>query len=161
MRPALRTQEIRRYRKALRQFERLVGVQLKDSCCGVTLAQCLVLLGIEENGLVTLGQLAADLRVDHSTLSRTVEGLVRKKLVERRRDDVDRRMVRIGLTADGFSRCREIHRGNDAYCRNVFKMIPPTERDAVIRSFETLVRAYLDHEACAEKPKSRCAASDR
>lgn len=147
----MNTREVRRYRKALRQFERLVGAQLKNCCCDVTLAQCLVLLDIDETGQSTLGQLASHLRLDHSTLSRTVDGLVRKKLVTRLQDEDDRRVVRIGLTADGVARCRELHRGNDVYCKNVFGFIPPAKQGAVIRNFEILVQAYLDHETEGSK----------
>lgn len=144
---AVKTREIRRYRRASRQFERLDGVQLKACCCGLTFAQGLILLEIDESGELTIGELAANLRLDHSTLSRTVDGLVRKQLLERRRDDEDRRLVRIKLTANGRKTCRQVHENNDAYCRGVFKKIPPAERETVIRSFETLVQAYLDHEA--------------
>jgi DNA-binding MarR family transcriptional regulator len=142
----METSEIRIYRRTLRQFERLLGVQLGSICCGVTLAQCLVLLEIDEHGHLTMGQLALNLKLDQSTLSRTVEGLVRKKLVARLRDDSDRRLVWVRLTEDGASTCEEIHKGNDKHCLQVFKNIPPSERAAVIRNFETLVQAYLDYE---------------
>ena len=143
----MRTREIRRYRRATRQFERLDGVQLKKCCCGLTFAQGLVLLEIDEKGQLTIGELATHLRLDHSTLSRTVEGLVRRQLVDRVRDGGDRRLVRVRLTADGMSICGQMHVNNDAYCREVFKRIPPAKRETVIRSFEILVQAYLDHEA--------------
>ena len=141
------TSEIRRYRRALRQFDRLLSVRLGICCCGVTLAQCLVLLGIDEHGHLTMGQLALNLKLDQSTLSRTVDGLVRKKLVARLRDDSDRRLVWIRLTEDGASTCEEIHQVNDEYCLQVFENIPPSERAALIRNFETLIQAHLDHEA--------------
>lgn len=143
----MRIKEIRRYRRALREFERLVDSQLRNCSCRVTLAQCLVLLAIDEKGQSNMGQLASHLRLDHSTLSRTVDGLVQKKLLERVRGERDRRVVWIRLTADGVARCREIHRRNDAYCQGVFEKMAPSGRDTVVRSFEILVQAYLDHEA--------------
>ncbi len=144
---SVKTREIRTYRKTLRQFRCLIDVQLKNCCSSVTLAQCLVLMDIDDSGPLTMGQLASHLRLDHSTLSRTVDGLVQKGLVERLQDDSDRRMVWIQLTADGASRCRQIHRDNDAHCGAVFESIPPADRGAVIRNFEILLQAYLDHEA--------------
>jgi DNA-binding MarR family transcriptional regulator len=63
------------------------------------------------------------------------------------RDDSDRRLVWIRLTENGVSICEEIHEGNDEYSLQVFENIPPSERAAVIRNFEALVQAYLDHEA--------------
>jgi DNA-binding MarR family transcriptional regulator len=112
----------------------------------VTLPQCLVLLEIDEKGRLTMGQLASQLRLDNSTLSRTIDGLVGGGLVERMRDDRDRRVVRIQLTTEGAAICRSIHRNNDANCRRVFDKILPSKRGTVIRSFEILVRAYLDCE---------------
>lgn len=91
-----------------------------------------------------MGALAAKLRLDHSTLSRTVDGLVRQELLERLGDEHDRREVLIRLTPAGRSLCREIHDGNDEYCRQVFAGMPPSERSEVIRNFEILVQAYLD-----------------
>lgn len=143
----VKNSEIRSFRRALRQFQRLAGAQLKCCSCGVTLPQCLVLLDIDEHGRLTMGQLASNLRLDHSTLSRTVDGLVRKKLLSRLSDDNDRRLVWIRLTKAGVSACQDIHEENDEYCRQVFKHIPSTERGAVIRSFEVLIKAYLHHEA--------------
>lgn len=142
----MNTREIRRYRKALRQFQRLAGTQFKSCSCSVTLAQCLVLLDIDERGQMTMGQLAANLKLDHSTLSRTVDGMVRKKLLSRLRDDSDRRLVWIRLTAVGEAVCQDIHGVNDDYCMQVFEHIPASERSAVIKGFETLIRAYLDYE---------------
>jgi DNA-binding MarR family transcriptional regulator len=139
--------EIRRFRRHLRQFERVAHAQLRSCCAAVTLAQCLVLLEIDESDQLTLSQLAARLRLDASTLSRTIEGLVRRQLVERLREDRDRRVVRIRLTSEGQSVCRSIHRESDGHYVRVFEKIPAPRRATVLRSFETLVQALLDREA--------------
>lgn len=146
---------IREYRRALRRFERVINSQLKNCCVGVTLAQCLVLLEIEEYGRLTLGQLASQLRLDNSTLSRTVDGLVGQELLDRLPDDRDRRAVRIQLTKRGQTVCRSIHKENDGHCRQIFQKIPVSKRREVLRSFEILVQAYLDYEDGSE-PQARC-----
>ena len=143
----METEQIRRFRHFLRGFERITNVQLKNCCAGVTLAQCCVLLEIDENGRLTMGQLASRLRLDNSTLSRTIDGLVGRGLVERLREDKDRRVVRIQLTEEGDAVCLAIHEENDRHCRRVFEKIPPSERKTVVRYFETLVQAFLDSEA--------------
>ena len=142
--------EIRRYRLALRQFQRIARVQLNNFCGGVTLPQCLVLLEIDEHGHMTMGRLSSNLKLDLSTLSRTVENLVAKKLLARLKDDSDRRLVWIRLTEDGVSTCNEIHEVNDENCLNIFNNIPQSERDSMIRNFEALIQAYLDHESSTE-----------
>ena len=115
-------------------------------CSGVTLPQCLVLMEIDEAGRLTTGRLAARLRLDNSTLSRTIDGLVKKGQLERIRDGEDRRVVWLRLSRRGKATCRALHEENDAICRRVFDKIPPSRRRAVLRGFETLVQAYLDCE---------------
>ena len=143
--------EIRRYRRALRQFQRLANLQLRNCCCGVTLAQCLVLLEIDEHSHLTMGHLALNLKLDLSTLSRTVDNLVSKKLVARLRDDSDRRLVWIRLTDAGVSTCKEIHNVNDQTCLSIFENIPTSKQASIIRNFETLIQAYLDYETSIEE----------
>jgi DNA-binding MarR family transcriptional regulator len=102
-----------------------------------------------------MGLLAAELRLDASTLSRTVDGLVAKGLVERQRGAGDRRQVRIRLSASGKASCRAIHKDNDASVRRVFQRIPESRHRTVLNGFETLVQAYLDCEegggSCAKR----------
>jgi DNA-binding MarR family transcriptional regulator len=145
----METRQIRRYRHALRLFERLVQQQLKCCSCGVSFAQCLVMLELDEHERLTMGELAAHLRLDHTTLSRTVDNLVRKDLVVRQRDGEDRRVVWVYLTETGTARCREIHAQSDAFCESVLDRIPRGEREAVIGNFEILVDAYLEQESSA------------
>lgn len=147
----MKTRDIRQFRRVLRRFTRLINSQLKTCCRTVTLAQCLVLMEVEEIRTPTMGQLASALRLDNSTLSRTVDGLVERGLIERVRGDADRRVVKIRLTRPGKAVCRSIHADNDASCRRVFGQIPPSQHDRVVRSFEVLVDAFL---ACEDQERS-------
>lgn len=154
----MKTSEIRSFRRTLRQFERITSAHLKGCCAGVTLAQCLVILEVEEARSVSVGNLASRLRLDDSTLSRTIEGLVQRDLVDRSRDGEDRRVVQVRLTPAGESICEAIHRQNDEIYRAVFRRIPSSGRREVVRNFEVLVRAFLESEAeasdadCSDEP---------
>lgn len=139
--------DVRRFRRNMRSFERVSDARVTDCCAKVSLAQCVVLMEVDENGRLTMGQLAARLRLDNSTLSRTIDTLVKRGLVEREREERDRRVVQIQLTDHGRAACRDIHRENDEHCRRVFERIPVSRRASVIRSFELMVQAFLDHEA--------------
>lgn len=130
----------------MRRFERLTNALVRDCCHVATLAQCLVLMECDEAGPLTVSQLAGRLRLDSSTLSRTIDGLVKPALLDRRRDDADRRVVRVGLTESGRRACRAIHMDNDALCQRVLEKIPPSQQAEVMRSFDTLVQAFLDCE---------------
>jgi DNA-binding MarR family transcriptional regulator len=143
---AMKTSQIRDFRRSLRRFERVMQAQLKNCCAQITLPQCLILLEVDEEQRLTVGQLATRLRLDNSTLSRTIDGLVLKRLLERARDEQDRRVVWIRLTAKGSAVCAAVHKQNDAVYRGIFAKIPASRRESVIRSFEVLVQAFLDQE---------------
>lgn len=150
--------QVRAFRRALRQFERVQRFQLEEqnSCCGLSLAQCHPLLEIQELGETTTGDLAQRLNLDKSTLSRSIEGLVSRGLVRRETHEGDRRFLLLTLTAEGRRLCDEINRRNDRQYQRVLKRIPPRDRDEIVRLFGALVQAMAD----TGVPAARGAASD-
>ncbi len=70
-------------------------------CCGVTVAQSYALLALWELGQATMNEFAAEMRLHGTTMTRMVDALIEKGLVERRADPEDRRIV-----ARGVERCR-------------------------------------------------------
>lgn len=140
-------QKLRSFRKSLRIFERLTAQQLKeDSCCrGVTLAQCHLILEIEDLGQATTVGLSKRLGLDKSTLSRTVDGLVNIGLVKRIPAPTDRRFNFLSLTEKGLEVADHINQSNDEFFRRVFECIESTRHDEVIDNFEKLVWAMQRH----------------
>lgn len=133
--------KIRHFRKILRSFERLTNIQLKNCCRRVSLAQCHVLLEIEEQGQATTGQLAQQLGLDKSTLSRTIDGLVDSGLVGRLPNPSDRRFTPLAATKQGNAICDAINREADDYYGRVFRNIPKGKHEAVIKYMSLLVQA--------------------
>lgn len=148
-------QKIRSFRKTLRKFERLTNIHTKSCCSGVTLAQCHVLLEIEEHGQATTGQLAEQLGLDKSTLSRTIDGLVNIGLVERLPHPSDRRFTPLTLTEQGKETGRAFNRDADDYYGRVLNNIPEADQKEVIRYFALLVQTVIDEED-KHKIKSEC-----
>jgi len=151
----MNTEQVRAFRKELRRFERSLNTQLKDCCggSGVTMAQCHALMELDENKDITLIQLAENLSLDKSTLSRTVDGLVSIGLVRKVPHTKDRRYSFLKLTRQGSATCKRIHKGNDAYYQGVFKCLTADQRAPVVEHFQQLVEAILTHE------KKGCCAS--
>ena len=135
--------QVRKFRRDLRRFEMLVAAQLKgSSCCsGITLAQCHALLEIEIQAELSLGELAQQLGLDKSTLSRTVDCLVHIGLVERTTAPDDRRSIRLSLTAQGRRTCDQINIQNDALYTRVLARVAWQHQEAVLDSFQMLVDA--------------------
>lgn len=131
---------IRSFRKKLRKFERLNQI-LNSSCCkGVTMAQCHALLEIEELGEATTMQLAKNLILDKSTLSRTVDNLVKRGLVERKQSKTDRRFTKLILTEEGVEICNEINQANDNTYINILSQLPQNKVEKILTNFEQLVK---------------------
>jgi DNA-binding MarR family transcriptional regulator len=129
-------QTIQDFRRKLRQIEREVQQQVKDgsTCCGVSLTQChaLMELGLVES--MTIVDLAMILKLDKSTLSRTIDGLVQIGLVDRAIHPDDRRYMQIRLTEQGRKVFDAINTGCNQLYLKVFECIPPKKHEAVIES---------------------------
>lgn len=135
------TVKIRNFRKALRRFDRLNEI-LNTSCCsGITMAQCHVLLEIEEFAEITTNQLVENLKLDKSTLSRTIDKLVNGGLVGRKISKQDRRFTFLFLTEKGKLKCDEINETNDKTYEQIFKTISTEDPDDIVLHFKILVEA--------------------
>lgn len=142
----MKKNRIRQFRKTLRRLERLIDSQQKFCCSGATLAQCHVLLEVEELGQSTTGQLAESLNLDKSTLSRTIDGLVNLRLLARLSNPQDRRTIPLSLTKQGEAICETINSASDVFYSQVLERIPGDLQPQVMESFDRLVQAFVEHE---------------
>tara|TARA_B100000676_G_C17986579_1_gene792248 strand:+ start:645 stop:1067 length:423 start_codon:yes stop_codon:yes gene_type:complete len=67
-----------------------------------SLAQCLAILSIPKKG-IQMSIVTKKLGIDKSTLTRIIENLEKLNLVFRKKNNQDRRSVKIYLTKEGFS----------------------------------------------------------
>ena len=132
--------KIREFRRLLRQFEQQTQTQT-DSCCGISITHCQALLEIEYLEQTSLKQLAENLGLDASTLSRTVDGLVNLGLVQRSPSQVDRRYLVLSLTEKGRQQCDDINARSDRYYQQIFQALPEASHHEVLGAFELFVEA--------------------
>jgi len=127
-------------RRNIRLLQREVARRLQDDtiCCGVTLAQCHALCEIPDSG-ISLKDLAGTLDLDASTLSRTVEGLVRTGLLDRTVDPADRRAVRLTLSPAGKERVDSINDTGNRFYAGLLAEMSPEDRSSVVRAVSLLV----------------------
>lgn len=67
----------------------------------LSLVHLQVLTVLETDGSVPMGALADSLDVSQASATGIVDRMEQRGLIERRRDDDDRRVIRVALTADG------------------------------------------------------------
>jgi DNA-binding MarR family transcriptional regulator len=134
---------IRDFRANLRVLEREVELSMTSEagCCGVTFAQCHLLLEVERRGRTSVTELAAALELDKSTLSRTVDGACRAGLMDRTVDPTSRRQQVLSLTETGKEMAATINSQCDASYTRLFDFIPPSKRLMVVQSVALLAEA--------------------
>jgi DNA-binding MarR family transcriptional regulator len=138
------TAMVRVLRKHLRVIEREVERQLKDQtvCCGVTSAQCHVLLELAEAGESSLVDLSERLKLDASTLSRTVDSLVKTGHAGRVADPENRRYVILALTPKGKRKVAYIDRTSDRFYQELLGQISESRRNALMESVGLLAGIF-------------------
>lgn len=89
--------------RALTDFVRQYQFRNRNELCcyGVTVSQCYLLEVLGERGPLPMQELSRYLGLKVSSVTRAVDGLVRRKLLQRRRDAGDLRVVQVELTESG------------------------------------------------------------
>jgi DNA-binding MarR family transcriptional regulator len=155
-----KNEKLRDFRRMIRVFEREFATELavETNCCGVTLAQCHALLELDAAGEVSLSGLAETVGLDKSTLSRTIESLVRDNLVERTTDSDDRRAVCISLSEKGKERASAINVMCDEYYEKLLSEIPVSSHASVIKTLgligDAMTKIRMRGSCCVSKEKN-------
>ena len=123
---------------------RLVGAFEREAvCCGtVTVQQCVVLQELLE-GDRTVQEIATHTGVTSSATTRLADGLERNGWAERKRDDVDRRKVRVTLTDAGRAEAERLRQTTAVGVSLVLGRIPVEKQGQVLEALR-LVRGAVE-----------------
>ncbi len=127
-------------------YQRVNALQRDEKrCFGVSLSRCVTLETLLREGPLPVNELASRLGLDASTVTRSIDGLVREALVRRTRDErQDRRRVFIALTARGRTLAQKLEQCADAYSEQILARIPRERREDVLYALGVLVKAVDD-----------------
>jgi len=100
-----------------------------------------VLMLLESHGPLSMSRLAALVDVSLSNLTGIVDRMEQHGLVERVRDDRDRRLVLVRATADGVSRCEDMDGLRREQLRRLVAALDDGDRVVVLRAAQALGRA--------------------
>jgi DNA-binding MarR family transcriptional regulator len=98
--------------------------------------RCLMLFG-EERYLTAKG-IALKMNVVKSRVSKIVEGLLKKKLIQRTKDPEDSRISLLSLTPQGHKKLNQINRFLKDIHYQVLVQIAPDQRKAVLTNLDIL-----------------------
>lgn len=110
----------------------------------VTIAQYRTLAVLATTGPCRLGTLAQAIGVNPSTTTRMCDRLVRKSLMTRSRDRLDRRETELALTDAGWALVAAVTASRRSIIESVLYAIPPDERRGLVRSLGLLARAVSE-----------------
>ncbi len=131
------------FREAIRILDRKISALEAAEFLGrgLTHAQCRALDELGRAGSISLGELAAILGLDSSTMSRTVNNLVAQGLASREADPQDRRYIAIALTEQGQNIYGDIEESMDANFDDIFVQIPEEKRRGVLEDLILIIEA--------------------
>jgi MarR family transcriptional regulator, 2-MHQ and catechol-resistance regulon repressor len=113
---------------------------------GLTITQCYVLEILIRRGPLTLNELAAEIGLDKSTLSRVVGGLENKRAVARKSNPADGRSILLEATRSGVSRYERVEADIVAENARVLAGFSPTARRQLIVLIDALARSVRERE---------------
>ena len=118
-----------------------------------SVSQALALHALDTDPPLSQQELAARLRLEKSSVSRLVADLERRGLVQRQRDEDNRRVVRLRLTAEGRRAHVDLGTQFHQHYHQWTAELTPAERDALVVGLSAFLRASR-HLSAETKPVS-------
>ncbi len=104
----------------------------------ISLPEIRVLKELSSKEEPTMSELGRSIPMDLSTLTRTVDKLVKKEFVARKPDPEDRRMVRVALTAKGRRIISRFEEARKKHIESILRQMTSQERRDLLKIFKTL-----------------------
>jgi len=103
--------------------------------------QILVLYALLETGTSTIGGLSRHLKISQGVISRTVDRLVEKGMLDRHRDEGDRRVVKVGLSKEGMDHATRMITYHADKFGDTFSRIDKADRRAFLEVLTQIDRS--------------------
>jgi DNA-binding MarR family transcriptional regulator len=134
--------QARRIRELMNQFSRRRSLRdpIAASCedLGLTPVQIHLLLWLGNEGALTMGELARRVAITEKTITGIVDRLERDRLVQRKRDPADRRVVHVRLAPAGEGLWRKIDAEISSKLEAFLGLLDPADRQDLVRILEKL-----------------------
>ncbi len=105
---------------------------------GLTVSQAYAVEALARRGALTMGELAEDLHLSVSAMTRVVQPLVESKVLQRERSPRDRRVTYVELSKKGEKMWERIEDDLVSVDEEILARIAPRDRDTLIRVLRAL-----------------------
>jgi len=108
------------------------------------------------HGVSPIREIANGLEISLSGASQLVERLVKKELLTRREDEVDRRLTKVELTDNGREAVRLMRRRKSEWFETILEAMPQSQRKALREGLEGFLRIALANDDDVDRACVRC-----
>ena len=152
-----RKQLIERSRQSFTRLARFINQLMREQlfCGPVTVQQCYTLEALM-NGPKSMKNLAAEVALHQSTLTRVVEKLERQNLVRRERNPNNQRSVEVQITEAGKQTYLFLERASTQMISDLLDLIPGDRQVSVVEAMEELANLLAPDNAAFQKLLQGC-----
>ena len=141
------------FTRLARFFNQLMREQL--TCGPVTVQQCYTLEALKE-GPLSMKDLAAEVALHQSTLTRVVEKLEKQDLVQRTRKSDNQRSVEVRLTDTGKQTYVFLDAAGSQMVSDLLDLIPRERQDAIVDAMEEVANLLNPNNEAFQKLLQGC-----
>lgn len=150
---------VQRSGELLREVARLYtrAQRVVADCCRTTSTQCHLLTELARTGPLSQSELGTRVSLEKSWVSRAVDAMVERGLVDKQPNPADARSWLVTLTPEGERTVAELNRTLDDHAEHLLASLNARERAAVENSLLLLMRALREDTAanCCLPPPER------
>jgi DNA-binding MarR family transcriptional regulator len=119
-----------------------------------TPSRVMVVVVLRKSGSLPMGSIAAYVGLPKSNITALVDDLEAEGVLRRRRDEADRRITHVELTAKGRALCAREYDAYEQSLAAIFDTLPDAERAPMLSGLERMTRLLRDDEgeSTARKP---------
>ena len=150
-------QLVERSRQSFTRLSRFINQLMREQlfCGPVTVQQCYTLEALM-TGPRSMKNLAAEVALHQSTLTRVVEKLERQNLVRRDRNPNNQRSVEVRITAAGKQTYLFLERASTQMISDLLDLIPKDRQTIIVKAMEELANLLAPDNAAFQKLLQDC-----
>jgi DNA-binding MarR family transcriptional regulator len=152
-----RKQLVLRSRNAFTRLARFFNQLMREQlmCGPVTVQQCYTLEALVDSPK-TMNELAAEVALHQSTLTRVVEKLEKQNLVQRRRPAHNQRSVEVRITEEGKQTYEFLDAASSQMISNLLDHIPKDRQVAIVEAMEEVAELLNPGNEAFQKLLKEC-----
>ncbi len=136
-----RAEQIQSLHRSFTRLEKFFNQLMRQqfSCCSITVQQWYTLEALMD-GPKTMNELAAQVALHQSTMTRIVEKLEKQAFVTRTRKTANQRTVEVRITASGGEICIAMDKQCAQMTADLLDLLPSDRQAGVVEAVETFTR---------------------